>query len=215
MRRIGLLGVGRAGEAVCRLLQNGIGADRRVLRPEVLDSGARGVADLDVLVLALWRPALGLCRRVDALSREHGFVWLPSEFEATSLRVGPWTGGGGMVCFECYLARRLRHDEQSATSEQIYAAYDADPACGPTGYLPSHIRLAAGLVELAFERIPDGFGPAPVGEVSTAALAGGALRRSHVVPRDTCPRCGAGFVPGGRVPEALRDAERIPTHAAP
>lgn len=171
------LGVGAFGSRVVDLLGPQPARD--------VDSVFR--SDADVVVVALWRPAPALCERADRLAFEHGTRWLPVVLEHPVVRIGPLVTPPAAPCYACYQARRAQHDERRDTTAMLYDAYDRDPGCGPTGFLPHHARTAAAIARrLAAE---DG----DPGRVVTVRPAGSMVSADRVVPLHGCERCGSPY----------------------
>jgi bacteriocin biosynthesis cyclodehydratase domain-containing protein len=171
--RVGVLGVGSFGRRVAELL-----APHAVPVDGFTD-------DVDVLVAALWRPAPGLCAELGATAGDR--PWLPVVLEHPHLVVGPYVVPGG-ACFDCYQRRRRQHEPPDSVTAGLHAAYDADPALGPAGFLPHQARYAAGLVRVALR-------DASAGRITVAHLVSGSVATHHVVGVHDCTRCG-GPVPG-------------------
>jgi hypothetical protein len=85
-------------------------------------------------------------------------------------------------CHRCYHARRAQHDEHPESSQALDAAYARDPALGPAGYLPQHVRLAAGLARRSAAA-------GQAGCVSAANVLTGRFVTHSLVACHNCPRC--------------------------
>ncbi|MEU7599511.1 TOMM precursor leader peptide-binding protein [Streptomyces sp. NPDC040724] len=169
------------------------------------------------VVLAAWRPMPALFEQADAWAYRLGRAWLPVVMETSVVRVGPLVVPAGGPCFRCYRERRRQHDLQGVTTSALYEAYDADPECGPGGFLPHHARLAA-TVAARYVRAAAGegsaAGPRP-GAVSTLSLRQWGVDTSHVVPWHGCPRCSDAAVPADRAGETRLDRLRAALFPAP
>jgi bacteriocin biosynthesis cyclodehydratase domain-containing protein len=194
----------------------------------LLDTYARGLAggpaDLesafaspcDAVVLALWRPAPGLCERAEELARSRKAAWLPITMDHRMCRVGPLVCGRS-PCFRCYRRRCEQHDVQPAITAALLGAYARDPALGPGGYLPHHARMAAAMAFQMLRCLPTGQDPGGQvlvpGSVATIRLRGEGITVSRVVPCHDCDRCGG--PPGPRADLARVLAELRPGLADP
>jgi hypothetical protein len=97
------------------------------------------------IVIALSRPDPELCQRADLLAFERNRIWLPIVMEHPVITIGPLVRPPGGPCFTCSHRRRVQHEIGDELSAVVKAAYMADPAWGPEGYLPHHARLAAAI----------------------------------------------------------------------
>jgi bacteriocin biosynthesis cyclodehydratase domain-containing protein len=185
---VAVAGVGPFGQAVADQLGGVTVAPREL--PQT---------DADVLVMALWRPSPALCDRVDAAAFAAGRPWLPIIVEHPHVLVGPWVAPPAGPCFACYTARRTQHDPSSRATAGLHTAYDADPALGPAGYLPHHVRVAAALALLALDR-------RAAGQLSAYNVQTGQLSAQRLVGVHACPRCDAGRREPGDLPGFLADA---------
>jgi bacteriocin biosynthesis cyclodehydratase domain-containing protein len=166
--RVGVLGVGPFGRRVAALL-----APHAVPVDGFTD-------DIDVLVAVLWRPAPALCAELGAAAGDR--AWLPVVVEHPHLVVGPYVAPGG-PCLDCYQRRRQQHESPDAVTADLHAAYDADPALGPAGFLPHQARYAAALVLAALRE-------ARAGWLTVQHLVSGSVATHHVIGVHDCARCG-------------------------
>lgn len=100
---------------------------------------------VDAVILILWRSSERVCERLDDLAFATNIPWMPVTLEHPYLTVGPWLIPPSGPCFRCLTMRQAQHGAPGLVGQSVRAAYDADPGCGPTGHLPGHARLAAGL----------------------------------------------------------------------
>ncbi|GAA0802225.1 TOMM precursor leader peptide-binding protein [Spirilliplanes yamanashiensis] len=135
----------------------------------------------DVTVAALWRPAPARLAAVDDAAARLGVPWLPVVAEHPRIVVGPYVAPGG-PCHGCYAARRAQHAAPGSVTAELHAAYDADPALGPAGFLPAHARGAAGLAAAALRA-------ADPGRVTVWHPGTGAVATHHVAGVHGCARC--------------------------
>ena len=142
-----------------------------------------------VAIVAAAYPSATRLVAVDDVAAESGVVLLPVVFEASYIRVGPWSDRRRGPCVSCYLTRRGQHEDRT-----IAAAYVTGTVRPPSGHMPHHIRLAAGL---ALTLIEDAESPATPGSVYAIRLAELAVTRHHVLGAHGCPRCGPPSVPAG------------------
>jgi bacteriocin biosynthesis cyclodehydratase domain-containing protein len=109
--------------------------------------------------------------------------WLPVVIESERVRCGPLVvPGTGGTCYSCFLARRAQHRQEGSLDEQRLEAYDRGDS-GPTGYLPSNVTMAAGMILGFLER-----DLAP-GTMVHASLIKAELVRSVIIGTPGCPRC--------------------------
>ncbi|MBE1583071.1 TOMM precursor leader peptide-binding protein [Nonomuraea angiospora] len=161
------------------------------------DLDAVFAAGAQVVVVALWRPAPGLCERADELAHATGTAWLPVVMEDASIVVGPLVRPGSGPCFRCFADRRVQHDPRWHRTRARYAAYDSDPALGPAGFRPRHADVAATAARLLLRPAGDGPGRAArdaardaAGAVITLSVPGLSVSRDRVVACHGCDRCG-------------------------
>ncbi|MEU6782070.1 TOMM precursor leader peptide-binding protein [Nonomuraea angiospora] len=157
------------------------------------DLDAVFAAGAQVVVVALWRPAPGLCERADELAHAAGTAWLPVVMEDASIVVGPLVRPGSGPCFRCFADRRVQHDSRWHRTRARYAAYDSDPALGPAGFRPRHADVAATAARLLLRPAGDGPGRTArdaAGAVITLSVPGLSLSRDRVVACHGCDRCG-------------------------
>ncbi|WP_328563795.1 TOMM precursor leader peptide-binding protein [Streptomyces coelicoflavus] len=154
----------------------------RVTTPDRIESAFDDQTDL--VVVASWRPAPALCERVDELAHASGIPWLPVVDEHPSLLIGPCVTPRTGPCFRCYADRRAQHDAHYEDTQAVHRAFDRAPGLGPSGYLPGHARVAAGVVLRVLGR------PAEhTGSVVRVSKQDMSLHRHTVVPCHGCPRC--------------------------
>ncbi|MFJ5290909.1 TOMM precursor leader peptide-binding protein [Streptomyces sp. NPDC088348] len=182
-----VLGLGAFGFRVAELLCDGIAGAYRIEPDDLADAFARRP---DAVVVAAQHPVPELCRSADRAAWQHGVPWLPVVDEDATVRLGPWVVPGSGPCFDCYLARRVQHDDQSTLTAAVRAAYEADPECGPRGFLPQHARAAAGVAHGLLEQPPD------PGTVVALSVRSGNLDSQRVLRCHGCPRCAPESVPG-------------------
>ncbi|MDX3109467.1 TOMM precursor leader peptide-binding protein [Nonomuraea angiospora] len=157
------------------------------------DLDAVFAAGAQAVVVALWRPAPGLCERADELAHATGTAWLPVVMEDASIVVGPLVRPGSGPCFRCFADRRVQHDPRWHRTRARYAAYDSDPALGPAGFRPRHADVAATAARLLLRPAGDGPGRAArdaAGAVITLSVPGLSVSRDRVVACHGCDRCG-------------------------
>jgi hypothetical protein len=146
------------------------------------------------VILALWRPDRALCDRVDELAFSCEQPWLPIVMNYPVIRVGPLVCPPTGPCFGCSYRRGIQHDRHDAATTSIHAAYEADPDCGPAGYLPHHARLAAAVTVGMLRRFGSDIprhADVVTGQTVTIGLINRNLLVSPVVPCYDCHRCGA------------------------
>jgi len=183
--------VGGFGEQVAHLLSTGGLAAQRIRQEDLAEAFAARPA---AVVLAAQHPMPALCGRVDALAWRHGVPWLPVVTEDLLLRVGPWVVPDQGPCFDCYLARRVQHDDQASITGALRQAHEADAGSGPRGFLPQHARTAAGLLHCLLGG-PDGVTARP-GSVTSVSLRHGEIDTRPVLRCHGCRRCAPETVPG-------------------
>ncbi|MDQ1653320.1 MAG: hypothetical protein QOI35_2520 [Cryptosporangiaceae bacterium] len=167
-------GVGAFGRAVAAQLATAPGA--------VHTTVPGGAEEAGVLVVALWRPSPALCERLDAEAFAAGRPWLPVVAEHPQLLAGPLVVPPEGPCFRCSADRRAQHDPEPELTARLHAAYDADPALGPEGYLPQHVRIVAALATLVLRRgIP--------GLVAAHHVHTGHTTSHRITGVEGCPRC--------------------------
>ncbi|MDQ1646973.1 MAG: hypothetical protein QOJ50_3157 [Cryptosporangiaceae bacterium] len=176
-------GTGAFGRAVAAQLATAPGA---------VHTTVPGTADeAGVLVVALWRPSPELCERLDAEAFAAGRPWLPVVAAHPHLLAGPLVVPPEGPCFRCSADRRAALDPQPDLTARLHAAYDADPALGPEGYLPQHVRIAAALTTLVLRRgIP--------GLIAAHDVHTGHTTSQRITGMDGCTRCDAGAAAGRR-----------------
>ncbi|MFB7598716.1 TOMM precursor leader peptide-binding protein [Streptomyces sp. NPDC056160] len=205
-----VLGLGPFGTRVAHLLCDSI-AGAYLIDPDDLEDafGSRPAA----VVVAAQHPAPQVCRDADRAAWQHGVPWLPAVQEDAAVRIGPWVVPGEGPCFDCYVARRLQHDDQAGTTAAVWAAYAADPGCGPTGFLPQHARAAAGTAHGLLDR------PPVPGTVVALHTRSGNLDSQRVLRCHGCPRCAGETVPGldrtGDLAALLRPRNGTTPHGVP
>jgi bacteriocin biosynthesis cyclodehydratase domain-containing protein len=190
--RVGLVGLGGFGQRVTSLLAAD-DPDWRRFGPDDLQVA---IASSGVLILACWRPAPALCEIADQLAFRYGRDWLPVILDDAVIRVGPLIRPPSGPCFQCFRRRALQHDENRAVTIRVHQAYDSDPDCGPDGYLPSHARVAAGVVRSFVAGNPGARLSQPSTVVSVSLTRAAAIQRNAVLPWHDCLRCcphGAGL----------------------
>jgi bacteriocin biosynthesis cyclodehydratase domain-containing protein len=190
---IALVGVGDFGERVARLVTES-SADCAVVPERQL--GEVFSAQPDLVIMALWRPCIALCERVDELAFTHRVPWLPISLEEQFvIRVGPAVVPPAGPCYRCYRARRIQHDGQYRATAILHRAYQADACCGPRGFLPHHVRMAGGLALFAIAEMTEAeVGPQPAlrGRVLTVQSLRTEITSSAVIPCESCDRCAQG-----------------------
>ncbi|WP_405943841.1 TOMM precursor leader peptide-binding protein [Streptomyces sp. NBC_00932] len=205
-----VLGLGAFGSRVAELLCDGIVGAYRIGPDDLAGSFARRPA---AVVVAAPHPMPEVCRSADRAAWQHGVPWLPVVDEDLTVRLGPWVVPGAGPCFDCYLARRVQHDDQSAITAAVRAACADDPACGPRGFLPQHARAAAGVAHGLLHQPPD------PGTVVALSVRSGNLDSHRVLHCHGCPRCAPGSVPGldrtGALAELLRPAGGTTPYGVP
>ncbi|SDR04535.1 TOMM precursor leader peptide-binding protein [Thermostaphylospora chromogena] len=209
-----LLGVGPFGEHVVGVLTARL-PRARIVREDGL---ADAFATANAVVIALWRPADAFCARADAMAHENGTPWLPIVLRHPHVLVGPLVRPGVGPCFDCYRRRLAQHDPDWANTARVHAAYDADPALGPRGFLPPHARAAAGIAASMLRRAgepagrePYGWAPGEVVALSTGDLS---VTGHAVLPCHGCERCAAAFGRGVDRTAVLETALRTVSEAA-
>jgi len=179
--------VGDFGAAVAARL-----AERYDIRtaapPEIADSSRW--PDARVHVVAAWRETPALFDLADRYAFITRRPWLPVALDATSLRVGPLVAGDAGPCYRCYLGRQFQHRRLRGNDRELFARYDADPACGVAGFLTAHVSLAALATGLCLDAAAAGRIDGERGRARRFALLSPQLSVSMVVPVDGCDRCG-------------------------
>lgn len=189
-----LIGTGAFGESVIRMLADSFPGARMMEADQLEMAFAEGCPSL--VVLALWRPSPHLCESADRLAGSHGVPWMPIIMEHPVLRIGPYVQTNSGPCYRCYQWRRIQHDDQHNATAALHAAYDESADCGPRGYLPHHVRLAAAVATSCLDR-------EILGRVTTIQLGTARVHTHEVVACHGCDRCGAPFV---RDSTAMRSA---------
>jgi hypothetical protein len=144
------------------------------------------------IVIALSRPDPELCQRADLLAFERNRIWLPIVMEHPVITIGPLVRPPGGPCFTCSHRRRVQHEIGDELSAAVTAAYKADPAWGPEGYLPHHARLAAAIGHGLF--LAPGLGDERADDealhsVVTIQLINNYISGDRIVPCLDCVRC--------------------------
>ena len=179
--------VGGFGRAVAQVLQQRLSV-RVATEWEAPDSSRWPAARLHVV--AAWRETPALFERADELARIHRRPWLPITLDATSVRVGPLVDGRDGPCYQCFLARQFQHRKLREIDRRLFGRYDADPNCGPRGFLAPHVSLAAyAATELARD-VLDGRTADRAGDVRRFGLLTPQVSSDRVVAVDGCRRCG-------------------------
>jgi bacteriocin biosynthesis cyclodehydratase domain-containing protein len=190
------VGVGPFGERVAERLLRLIPASRIAAEDDIDDVFS---AAPSAVAIATWRPAPALCERADELAYRYRVPWLAVIMEHPVIRVGPLVDPATGPCFRCYRRRRVQHDTQAMATAAVHAAYERDPVLGPAGYLPQHVRLAAGLA--ANMLLAAGLAPSERCTVSSNVVTVRLLRRglsmNPVVACHDCDRCGTSPGPLG------------------
>jgi bacteriocin biosynthesis cyclodehydratase domain-containing protein len=183
--RLALVGVGAFGAALTRTLA--VSWPKAVPTvPSDVEAALAGGAE--AAVVALWRPSPTLADDLDTILFRYARPWLPVVVEHPYLVVGPWITPPDGPCLRCYEQRRRQHEPATSVMSALHAAYDADPALGPDGHLPHHVRTAAGLADAVLRRGLVG-DPAVSGRVTVRHLVSGSLATHHVVGVHGCSRC--------------------------
>jgi bacteriocin biosynthesis cyclodehydratase domain-containing protein len=196
--------VGPFGERTAEHLTKAVPGARLVAASDIVNAFA---VARDAVVIALWRPEPGLCELADEVAHRYATPWLPVTMDHPVIRVGPLVLPGCGPCFRCYQRRRQQHDTQPAASAALIAAYAANAAEGPAGYLPHHARIAAGMVSEMLRGIAGGgerrvHGHVP-GSVTTIRLFGRGITTNLVVQCHDCLRCGGSPGPVGELETVL------------
>jgi bacteriocin biosynthesis cyclodehydratase domain-containing protein len=187
---VALAGAGDFGQRVIQLIS--ASHPESVIFPEAAIEHAFA-ARPRLVVLALWRPSMSLCERADELAFQHRVPWLAITLEHFAIRVGPLVRPPAAPCYRCYRRRRRQHESQYQATIALHQAYEADPRCGPGGYLPHQARLVAGVALAAISEIidgpPDQAAGRPAHVLTVQALAAD-ITVSEVIACHACPRCG-------------------------
>jgi bacteriocin biosynthesis cyclodehydratase domain-containing protein len=147
-----------------------------------------------VVIAAMWRPCVALCRRADELARKTGVAWLPVTMEHPLVRIGPLIIPEYGPCHECYRRRRAQHDPQYRTRAALDDAYEANPDLGPRGYLPHHARITAGVTETIIHRYLGQKSidiAAQAGVIATVRLFELRISEARVIACYDCAQCQA------------------------
>jgi bacteriocin biosynthesis cyclodehydratase domain-containing protein len=179
----------------------------RISDANVLSLVEAAAADLDRLVaasdsvlVALWRPHVALCDRLDDACHRAGVSWSQAVLDDHYLYRGPIVVPGHGPCFRCFRRRFMSHAPAADRDQVIIEAYDENPAIGPAGFSPATAAAAAaGLCLDALEAVP--------GRVIRCDILHGSLIETRVVPVHGCVRCGP--------PIRGRTGERFVAHLAP
>jgi len=134
---------------------------------------------------------------VNQVSFDVGRDWMPVVLEPRYLRVGPVVTSGGNGCFECFRLRQLQHKWSTDSDVFIEAARASGLAYirEASGYLPSHIDIAASLASRALQEInrrrsdenERGEGPWPV--VYRSGLSYTRVEEIRITPVHNCSVC--------------------------
>lgn len=146
---LALCGVGSFGRRVTALLAGEFPCSRQFhgnREPTSGDLASAFASDCAAVVVVVPRVSRAICTHADDLAYQSGKPWLPVVLEHPWLRAGPLVRPPSGPCFRCCQARRRQHDTEFGASAVIEAAYDADAALAPAGYLPHQARLGAAMV---------------------------------------------------------------------
>ncbi len=132
-------------------------------KPVDLDAAADGaslkqrlaatVSGSSFVLFASWRERQDVTRLLDRLCHEAAKPWIPIVVEHPWVRVGPGIAPGQTPCHKCFALRRLQHDPSPDLSLALEAAYANNSQKGVRGYLPHHLRIAAGLTAWVEDRL--------------------------------------------------------------
>jgi bacteriocin biosynthesis cyclodehydratase domain-containing protein len=205
------LGIGPFGGRVARQLLSVHASSALLTAADIRNAFAFA---REAVIVAMWRPEPALCERADELSYRLRVPWLPIVMEHPVIRVGPLVCPQTGPCFRCYRRRREQHDTQPAATAALLAAYAADSAAGPGGYLPHHARIAAGVAGQLIRGRPAGGlvqgvgqgAAAMAGQVTTIRLLNGSMSVSPVIACHDCDRCGGPAGPAGRLDAVISAA---------
>lgn len=177
-----VLSVGNFGRAVADRLASGPSPAivTRVDGSGAADSASWPVAE--VRVLCAWRPVPALARLLDELAFAWGVPWLPVIVEHPDLVVGPFVIPGEGACHGCLRRRFAQHSLSADIVSALHDRYEADPALGPGGFMPFHVRLAAAMILEMLDR-------REAGRVVQVGLVTQRLRAGTVVGVHGCRRC--------------------------
>jgi bacteriocin biosynthesis cyclodehydratase domain-containing protein len=198
--------VGPFGHAVAERLRDlrddveiaGTGAG--VVRPRVPDPRLN--------LLIAWRRVPRMEREFDEEAFRTGQPWLPVTLDHPVLSIGPVVVPRVGPCHGCYRGRMAQHDPGREFRALVDDHYDADPAAGPDGYLPSTALFAAAAVADVADRLRDE--PArEAGRVRQFDVPSQQLWSGRVVGVHGCPRCGLGR------DETTRSYDRLPALLKP
>lgn len=187
--------VGPFGQAVAERLRD--------IRDDVVIAEAGRERPPGMTVLAAWRRVPDLERTLDDEAFRTGTPWLPVILDHPQLEIGPVVVPGHGACHGCYRRRQTQHDNARVIRTAIDVHYEANPAAGPDGYLPSTALLAAAAVDDVVARLradPE----AEAGRVRQIEVTTQQMRTGRVVGVHGCPKCGLGR------DETTRSYERLP-----
>jgi bacteriocin biosynthesis cyclodehydratase domain-containing protein len=217
MGRIGLICTGDYGHEVGQIVAASSEVQAELLDATVVGAGEAGspwsAQNLDAIVTVLWRPSDALCEGIDTHAFAAGIPWLPAFLEHPYLCVGPWILPPHGPCFRCVRARIMQHAGRGSYQGFAREAYDADPACGPLGHTPAHVRLTAGLIRKALAELissevrpgVDAWRDDPRLRMIRYLDGSGRFDAPSVIPCHGCPRCDQS-APRARRQRSLSDA---------
>lgn len=122
---------------------------------------------------------------IDAVAFERGVPSVGVELLPTRIVCGPVVVPGRTACYGCAERRLLQHSGERVPLE--VSTRDL-----PEGFATHHAAIAAGLVRAALAEIAAPR-PGPGGTVRVFDLVTGAVRASHTIAVNRCPRCSDRF----------------------
>ena len=139
----------------------------------------------DSVAVALWRPYVGVCERVDDICHRHGIRWSLAQIVGDKLHCGPLIVPGKGPCYRCYRKRYLSHHSAPEREMALCRAYERGPHTGVPGYIYPMVVTAAFALgsDLAAEEDE-------AGRLRVVDLLGGGVVEVSVLGVHGCSQCG-------------------------
>lgn len=129
--------------------------------------------------------------RVDELAFNLDRPWLPVVMRPRAFRVGPLVVPGVSGCYRCFRRRQYQHGRLNQTDRKIEAARRTDRDVPVSGFLPSHVSLAAHLVQADLEAALSGRPESRAGHLTVVRWLNLGITAGRLTRVDGCDRCGA------------------------
>jgi bacteriocin biosynthesis cyclodehydratase domain-containing protein len=194
-----VLTAGRFGEAVGRAIVRRRPDARVTPLLDARDRLGDAIGDASYVAVALWRPYVGDCERLDALCAERGIRWSSAHVDGEVISCGPLVVPGAGPCYTCYRRRLLSHHKAADREMALRRVLENDPRIGSEGFVPAMVQIAAGAL------LEDADAPsAEAGRLRMVDVLNGTVLETEVIGVHGCPRCAPpGPEPGARFVEAL------------